>query len=74
MMQYKVVTYQGTSINDFRGGGRSKMTPKNRTLKVNFGHWGAGNGGQKISPKNRTSFMNVPLRYGTRLPLFCCVI
>ena len=49
-------------MSDFRGGGGSKMTPKNRTLEGK--NWTLeGERGSKIVENRRTSFMYVPLRY-----------
>ena len=48
-------------MSDFRGGGGSKMTQKNRTLEGKNRTLG-GEGGSKIVENRRTSFMYVPLR------------
>ena len=45
--------------SDFRGGGGSKMTPKNRTLEGKDRTLG-GEGGSKIVENCRTSFMYIP--------------
>ena len=47
-------------MSDFRGGGGSKMTQKNRTLECKNQMLG-GEGGSKIVKNCRTSFMSVPL-------------
>ena len=47
-------------MSDFRGGGGSKMTQKNRTLEGKNRTLG-GEGGAKIVENRRTSFMHVPI-------------
>ena len=47
-------------MSDFRGGGGSEMSPKNRTLEGKNRTLGV-DGGSKIVKNRQTSFMDVPL-------------
>ena len=49
-------------MSDFRGGGGSKMAPKN-WITEGKNRIKGGRGGVKNDSKNRTSFMNDPLKW-----------